>query len=82
MGRDGVFDSVQLLWSQTMQRYRLKHGRYSEDRLAEEADRLREQAHKLPIGKEREELLRRARQADTVAHMTEWLTSPGLQPPK
>jgi hypothetical protein len=26
--------------------------------------------------------LRRARQAETASHINEWLTSPGLQPPK
>nr|WP_247967274.1 hypothetical protein [Bradyrhizobium sp. 195] len=50
-------------------------------RLAEEAKNLREQAKKLPHGAQREALLRRARQNEVGAHMTEWLTSPGLQPP-
>jgi hypothetical protein len=27
-------------------------------------------------------MLRKARQAETGAHMTEWLGSPGLQPPR
>jgi len=31
---------------------------------------------------EQEDLLRKARQADTAFHMDEWLSSPGLQPPK
>ena len=53
-----------------------------EERLAQEADRLREEAKKLPHGPEREILLRKARQAETGSHMSEWLTSPGLQPPK
>jgi hypothetical protein len=26
--------------------------------------------------------LRKARQAETAAHINDWLTSPGLQPPK
>ena len=52
-----------------------------EKRLAEEAKRLREQAKKLPPGPEREALLRKARQDEIGAHMTEWLTSPGLRPP-
>src|SRR5439155_23868784 len=30
----------------------------------------------------REEFLKRAREDETVAHMYEWLTSPGLQPPE
>jgi hypothetical protein len=44
-----------------------------EERLAEEAQRLREQAKKLQHGRERDELLRKARQA---------LASHGLQPPE
>lgn len=42
-----------------------------EDRLAAQAKRFREEA---PIAQGSE--------AETGAHMTEWLTSPGLQPPK
>nr|WP_247275795.1 MULTISPECIES: hypothetical protein [unclassified Bradyrhizobium] len=53
-----------------------------EERLAEEAKSLREQAKKLPHGPQREALLRRARQNEVGAHMTEWLMSPGLQPPE
>ncbi|WP_354124537.1 hypothetical protein AB7Z32_15360 [Bradyrhizobium sp. 482_C4_N1_1] len=53
-----------------------------EERLAEEAKRLREQAKTLPHGAQREDRLRKARQAETGSHMSEWLRSPGLQPPK
>jgi hypothetical protein len=53
-----------------------------EERLAEEAKRLRKQAQGTPPGVERERLVRRARQTETAAHMTEWLTSSGLQAPK
>jgi hypothetical protein len=42
---------------------------------------LREEAKKLPHGPEREILLRKARQAETGSHLSEWLRSPGLQPP-
>nr|WP_084302888.1 MULTISPECIES: hypothetical protein [unclassified Bradyrhizobium] len=63
-------------------RRRFKHTLSLEERLAREAERLREQAKKLPHGLERETLLRKARQAETGSHMSEWLTSPGLQPPK
>jgi len=52
------------------------------ERLAEVAQRLREQAKALPPGIERDELIRKARQAETASHLNEWLTSPGLQPPK
>ena len=36
----------------------------------------------MPADIEREELLRKARQAETASHVNEWLSSPGLQPPK
>ncbi len=52
-----------------------------EDRLAGEAARLRQEAAALPAGVERELLLRKARQAETAAHISEWLSSPGLRPP-
>jgi hypothetical protein len=51
-------------------------------RLSQEAERLREQAKTMPPGIERDELLRKARQADTAAHIDEWVSSPGLQPPR
>nr|WP_249141254.1 hypothetical protein [Bradyrhizobium manausense] len=63
------------------QRRRVKQIASLEDRLVQEAERLREQAKKLPPGAEREILLRKARQCDTGSHMSEWLHSPGLQPP-
>ena len=53
-----------------------------EKRLAEEAARLRKEAQGTPAGIERERLIRRARQAETASHMSAWLRSPGLQPPK
>ena len=64
------------------QRRRFKQTQSLEDRLAREAERLKDQARKLPHGSEREILLRKARQAETGSHMTEWLTSPGLRPPE
>jgi hypothetical protein len=51
-------------------------------RLAQEAHRLKEQAKTLPLGKERELLSRKARQLETASHISEWISSPGLQPPK
>jgi hypothetical protein len=53
-----------------------------EERLAEEAKRLREQAELLPPGPVRESALRRARQAETGSHMSEWLRSAGLRSPE
>jgi hypothetical protein len=66
-----------------MQRRRVKQTTVSfEERLAEEAKRLRAEAKQLQPGALRDELIRKARQAETASHMNEWLTSPGLQPPK
>ncbi|WP_082813686.1 hypothetical protein [Bradyrhizobium sp. DOA1] len=63
------------------ERQRPKQTQTLEERLALEAARLREQAQAAPPGIEREHLLRRARQCETGSHMSEWLRSPGLQPP-
>lgn len=65
-----------------MKRRRIKHETSFGERLATQAGQLRDQAKTLPPGAEREELLRKARQTETAAHMNEWLNSPGLQPPK
>lgn len=42
----------------------------------------REKALRAKAPQERDELLREARQAETTAHINEWLSSPGLAPPK
>jgi hypothetical protein len=52
------------------------------DRLVSFAKDVREQAAKLPPGAEKDDLLRRASQADTAAHLDDWVNSAGLQPPK
>jgi hypothetical protein len=53
-----------------------------EQRLAEEAHRVKERAETLPQGKERELLARKARQLETASRINDWVSSPGLQPPK
>jgi hypothetical protein len=67
---------------QRMQRRRFKHVLSFSDRLTQEAERLRAEAENLPPGIELKELERKARQAETAAHMDGWLKSSGLQPPK
>jgi hypothetical protein len=52
-----------------------------EERLAQEAKRRREEAKSLPLGITRDELIRKGRQCETGSHMSDWLSSPGLQPP-
>ena len=65
------------------QRRRVKHIATFEERLAQEAIKFKEAADKQPIGSmARELLLRRVRQAETASHISQWLSSPGLQPPK
>ena len=39
-------------------------------------------AQKLPYGKERDALLKKARQLETASQINQWLSSPGLSPPK
>ncbi|MBU6456801.1 MAG: hypothetical protein KGQ48_04585 [Bradyrhizobium sp.] len=52
------------------------------ERLTAFAEEAREQAKLLRAGNERDELLRKARQADMAAHIDEWTNSPELQRPK
>jgi hypothetical protein len=65
-----------------MLRRRLKQKLSLKDRLALFARAAREKASLLPPGAEKDELLRKARQADTAVHLDDWANSPGLQPPK
>ncbi len=62
-------------------RNRFKQTETLEERLAHQARELRDRAKAMPSGVEKEALLKRARQAETGAHLSEWLQSPGLQPP-
>jgi hypothetical protein len=64
----------------------LKRRRFSQtvpfqERLAAWAKTVRDQAARLPAGPERDDLLKRASQADTAAHLDAWANSSGLQPP-
>jgi hypothetical protein len=52
------------------------------ERLIEMAENLRKQAAEMPHGVLREELLTKARQAETASRADDWLTSPGLQAPR
>jgi hypothetical protein len=64
------------------QRKRVKHTATFEERLAEEVIKFKQAAEQQPPGSmARELLLRRARQAETAAHINAWLRSPGLRPP-
>lgn len=62
-------------------RRRYKQTKTLDQRLADEAARLRDKARALPAGREREILLRRARQDETAMQIEAWLRSPGLRAP-
>lgn len=64
------------------ERRRFTQSKPLEERLANEANRLREEAKSLPPGIERDHAIRKARQAETGLHMNDWLKSPGLKPPE
>jgi len=64
------------------QRRRFKQNLSLQERLALYAEAARQKASLLRPGAEKEELLRKARQADTAAHLSGWVSSPGIQPPK
>jgi hypothetical protein len=65
-----------------MIRRRFKQTQPLAERLAEEAKRLQEEAQLLPPGALRDAVERQARQAETGSHISDWLRSPGLQPPR
>lgn len=67
---------------QQQKRRRFKQQPSLQDRLATFAKLARERASLLQPGAERDELLLKAQQADTAAHLNELAKSPGLQPPK
>jgi hypothetical protein len=51
------------------------------ERLEAEAKIIAEKARLLPPSKERDALRRKAREMKVAANVTEWIESPGLQPP-
>jgi len=63
-------------------RRRFKQQVSLQDRIAEWAIGIREQANRMRPGPQRDELLRKLRQAETAMHLQDWANSPGLQPPK
>jgi hypothetical protein len=65
-----------------MPRRAILHDVPLDQRLIEEAQRLRKEAKGTHPGIERERLIRKARQAEAAAQIQEWLSSAGLRPPK
>jgi hypothetical protein len=63
-------------------RRRFKQTASLKERLVSFAKEVREKASHLPPGAEKDSMLKRASQADTAAHLDDWASSVGLQPPK
>lgn len=63
-------------------RIRVKHDKTYQERLKEQARRLKKDACKTPSDAYRELLLRRASEAEAGSRMEKWLASPELRPPK
>jgi hypothetical protein len=53
-----------------------------EGNIAAERAKLEAELAKLNSGPQMDALRKKIRLLDTAAHMSEWLSSPGLQPPK
>jgi hypothetical protein len=70
------------LLAMILKRRRFKRSHTLEDRLPMESSRLREEAETMKAGPAREDVLRKVRQAETGAHMSAWLRSPGVQAPQ
>ena len=64
------------------QRRRLEQTESLKERLVAFAENTRAMASRLAPGRERDDLLRKARQADTASHLDDWINSPGLRQPK
>ena len=52
------------------------------ERWHEQVETFKRKAEKLPYGKEREELMRKARQLQTASDFNEWVSSPSPFRPK
>jgi hypothetical protein len=60
----------------------VKKRRSVEEQWREMSEQALEDAKKLPYGRERDRLLRKARQLQTASEINQWLASPELTPPK
>jgi hypothetical protein len=53
-----------------------------EQKYLQQSEAAKAEAQKLPHGKEREALVRKARQLKTASQINQWLSSPELKPPE
>jgi len=65
-----------------LKRCRFKQTISLQDRLAAFAQESREKAARLQPGFARDDMLKKARQADIASRLDDWANSPGLQSPK
>jgi hypothetical protein len=53
-----------------------------EEKWQQQSEAAKQEAEKLPHGKERDALVRKARQLRTASQINRWLSSPALRPPE
>jgi hypothetical protein len=53
-----------------------------EEKWHRQSEEAKNEAEKLPYGKERDLLVRKARQLQTASQINQWLSSPELKPPQ
>jgi hypothetical protein len=53
-----------------------------EQKWHQQSEAAKNEAEKLPEGKERDALVKMARQLETASHINQWLSSPELKPPE
>jgi hypothetical protein len=53
-----------------------------EQKWYQQSEVAKNEARKLPHGKERDALTKKARQLETASQINQWLSSPELKPPK
>jgi hypothetical protein len=66
----------------TVKRRRFKQSQSLKERLSEWSMKVRAEAEQPRPSPEKDALVKKARRADTAAHLDDWANSPGLQPPK
>ena len=66
----------------TVTRHRRKHTLSFDERLRKAATQARQEAQQLPQGPQRDQLMKKASQAETAAHINEWVRSPGHRSPR
>jgi hypothetical protein len=53
-----------------------------EEKWRQQSEEAKQEAEMLPHGKERDALVRKARQLETASHINQWLSSAELKPPE